>query len=1150
VIAPPVDPRDFASLVRDTKTSIRKALDIPEPPAGEDAQVPGEGIVRIFARLAEIVVDRLNGVPDKNLLAFLGLVGVDREPPQPAYVPLTFHLAQGATRARVPAGTAAAAAPAEGETDAPVYETESELVLTATLPVAAFTREPARDLYRDATAVTTRAGTAVPVFAGAVPIPHELYVADPLLSLPQPKDVTLRLGPFDAAHRWPAALAWSRFDGAAWQPVDPTVGVDAATNAWQLTFTALPPVAPTTVAGIAGAWLRARIETPLPPPEPADGEEPPPDTVQQAGLPPDAVFADGYRLDPGGPLAPFGESVPRQRVSIACQRALSKPGAAVTIDVEVDTTVPATPAASLELTWSYWNGSAWAALGTSTPDAATEPQGEAEFIDGTQAFTRDGTITFSAPADWSEAAVAGVTGYWLQAAITGGDFGSPPAYAAPMLRRLTLAYTWPLPRVQTLTRRVVIGRSNLRPDGALFGVTPLDLTKDVQPFGERPRFNDVFYLAADEALALPGARITLRITGTKNVSAAGKPVLVWEVYDAASGLWKAATVEQDTTEALTFAHDLSAVVVLRAPAPPAPVALAGQEHYWLRARLVGGDYGKDADFTTSKDTATGQTIVTPIKASWDPPSIKTVTIDYDFAAGPGAPAGVATLNDFRTSVPTGPFLPFTVTEDERPTFYLGVNGDFANDATTLFFELPDVTYSGAGGLIPAEPPAVVWEYRSPDGWQPLGTRDETRGFRGHGLLAFVAPADMSPSTEFSVSARWLRARWERGGYAASPQLARVLTNTIWARHVATVRDEVLGSSTGEERQVFRTARAPVLPGQRIDVRELGPPSAAELGTILAEEGEDAVAVVPATSDTPPETWVRWHEVVDFYGSGPRSRHYVLDRLTGDVRFGDARRGMPPPQGHSNIRATLYETGGGAVGNRPAGAVVQLKTAVPYVDNVTNPEPAAGGADAEAVEAVRERGPRQLRHGDRAVTIADVEDLARAASPGIARVLGVSATAAEDAGRVGLVVVPATAARQPVPSVELLARVQEFVENRLPPIVDLWVAGPGWVQIAVTAEVVPVSLERATDVQSAVRAALETFLHPLSGGPHAGGWPFGRTPRRSDLLALIERVPGVDHVRGLSVARAEAMPPPVPAALLVYSADHTIAMAGSTEGGEL
>jgi predicted phage baseplate assembly protein len=130
--------------------------------------------------------------------------------------------------------------------------------------------------------------------------------------------------------------------------------------------------------------------------------------------------------------------------------------------------------------------------------------------------------------------------------------------------------------------------------------------------------------------------------------------------------------------------------------------------------------------------------------------------------------------------------------------------------------------------------------------------------------------------------------------------------------------------------------------------------------------------------------VQWLETTDFYGSGPRDRHYGLDHLTGEIRFGDGLAGLIPPVGAGNLRLTEYRTGGGDAGNRPAGAIVQLKTTVPYVDKVTNYEAAAGGADAESLGSLIERAPRSIRHNGRAVTVEDFEDVALLASPEVAR----------------------------------------------------------------------------------------------------------------------------------------------------------------------
>jgi hypothetical protein len=97
----------------------------------------------------------------------------------------------------------------------------------------------------------------------------------------------------------------------------------------------------------------------------------------------------------------------------------------------------------------------------------------------------------------------------------------------------------------------------------------------------------------------------------------------------------------------------------------------------------------------------------------------------------------------------------------------------------------------------------------------------------------------------------------------------------------------------------------------------------------------------------------------------------------------------PPAGRNNIRMAQYRTSGGARGNRSAESITQLKTAVPYVESVINLEAADGGADQEDLERVKERGPQTLRHRDRAATAQDMEDLAYASSPEVARARALS-----------------------------------------------------------------------------------------------------------------------------------------------------------------
>ena len=43
----------------------------------------------------------------------------------------------------------------------------------------------------------------------------------------------------------------------------------------------------------------------------------------------------------------------------------------------------------------------------------------------------------------------------------------------------------------------------------------------------------------------------------------------------------------------------------------------------------------------------------------------------------------------------------------------------------------------------------------------------------------------------------------------------------------------------------------------------------------------------------------WTRVDDFFGSSPTDRHYVLDRTTGEIRFGDGRNGSIPVANAAN-----------------------------------------------------------------------------------------------------------------------------------------------------------------------------------------------------------------------------------------------------------
>lgn len=1185
--APRIDQRSMEQLVADTEqlleqyTSWRRPSQEP-PSTGNEL---GHVLVRVFARLASLVVDRLNQVPEKGFLAFLDLLGLELQPPRPARVPLTFTLATGSpVDALVPAGTRVAATPADDETQPVVFETERDLVVVRSQLVAVLTREPGTDRYADNSKIATgRSDGAFAVFQAGTPIDHALYLGHKLFGVDLPKEITLHVKPVSREHPWLAAVEWAWWNGEAWVVVQPSATGMLTDGAWELTLPGVPGVRARKIGEWHGTWLRGRLTTPLPRGEISADRESAQQTLLVRNQSPVMAYADGAQLDTAETFCPFGETGGADSFYLAFADGLSKPGAMVSIDVALAR--PALPAsAAAILTWEYWNGTAWTWFGDSSSTSATIPSPPHSFADGTQAFTHDGTVTFRAPSDWT--AGTGPDGpnvtnaYWLRARVSRSfSFRRP----GPAVERLTLGYTWPLPRIDTIETSVRIERTGRAPELGFTNQLAIDLSKDFWPFGEKPRLYDALYLADDDAFSRPGATISLHVAlndppgaGSRASDATQALRLRWEAWDAAAETWTTlgesgpgqqhvgGSSLDDPTEGFTRRPDATTEpITFTLPARLAPVTVNGQHHYWVRVRIVSGNYGIEAHYSPDTDD-NGDSTYRLVPASFQPPSIQSIKIDYDYRhpsdASLYAPlTSVLTENDFviedhtSDAAGAGSFTPFTPTVDQQPTLYLGferpdADTGFANRATQLYFGVPEALYDtpAPASQRSTEPPSVAWDYWNGHGWTRLGTRDETRGFATRGLVTFVGPPDFRRSVQFGQTAFWLRARWERGTYPRAPELRRVLTNTTWATQSLTVIDEILGSGTGDANQVFRTTRTPVLPGQIVEVREPEPPSPAEQATLTAEEGADAITIIRDASGRPAEIWVRWHQVPDFFESGSRSRHYVLDRLSGQISFGNGQRGMMPPISRNGVRATRYATGGGVRGNRPIGAVSQLLTTVPYVQSAANLEPSAGGSPLEDLDSIKVRGPKTLRHRDRAVVGADFEDLALQASTDVARAKVIVAQGLETAGSVGIVVVPRDDVPQPVPSIELLNQVQAYLEARLSPTVDLSVRGPAWVRVTVTAEVVPRSLDAATDVQSAISSRLAAFLHPLTGGPEGSGWAFGRRPFRSDLYSLVERTPGVDYVRLLQVDET-GDGTSQPETFLIFSGTHRITMVGGTDG---
>jgi len=124
-----------------------------------------------------------------------------------------------------------------------------------------------------------------------------------------------------------------------------------------------------------------------------------------------------------------------------------------------------------------------------------------------------------------------------------------------------------------------------------------------------------------------------------------------------------------------------------------------------------------------------------------------------------------------------------------------------------------------------------------------------------------------------------------------------------------------------------------------------------------------------------------------------------------------------------------------------------------------------------------------------------------------------------AGSLTVIIVPQSQDAQPQPSFELRQIVHDFLTLRAPATVaalNIAVIGPTYLPVGVAGILVPKDVSTAGSIAQAATAALQAFLHPLTGGPDGDGWAFGRGVFASDVAAILEAIPGVDHAEFLEL----------------------------------
>jgi hypothetical protein len=602
------------------------------------------------------------------------------------------------------------------------------------------------------------------------------------------------------------------------------------------------------------------------------------------------------------------------------------------------------------------------------------------------------------------------------------------------------------------------------------------------------------------------------------------PTLSWEYFDGQA--WRTVANLQDNTVNLRS----TGVVSFCVPPGLQSTEVAGRKSYWIRARLVGGDYGQEKvtvhivpDTTGGGSTQTVERSLSGIS----PPLLGSLNLSYSVCC-PSDPDYIITSDGGDTHDQTVAnttdaaklelFTPLSTSikrasssstkdsgENDRAV-YLGFDQAISGGPINVLFLSEDQDFGDDVYPLRVE---VLRE----TGFEHVVSDDRTRGLGESGVLSFNLTEPPPATTLFGASRRWLRlqpsTRFTNLG-DWNPKIRRAYLNAVFASASETQELEHLGSSDGSPRQKVALGRPPVLE-RSLELRVREPLGDEEVQALRAADPNDVVDKLTTGQLGP---WVLWKPIDILEEAAKDERRYSLNGDTGEIAFGDGIHGRIPPIGTDSIVAMTYKRGGGSAANRvTAFSTINLISPIQGVERVVAPDSAAGGSDPQTPEEVIRYAPVNQFMRDRALTLRDFETLAVESSRDI-----VQARALQSGAGVRLVAVVRGQNPQPTQAQwrELLRYLAERTSPSMAAPRAITKLPPRLVNIQVWLTLTVRSIEFSGEVDQWATKRIVSLLDPATGGLDNQGWPLGLLPTESDIAAAVDDIPNLEAIEGVTI----------------------------------
>ena len=719
-----------------------------------------------------------------------------------------------------------------------------------------------------------------------------------------------------------------------------------------------------------------------------------------------------------------------------------------------------------------------------------------------------------------------IQGNWIKARVKSIDIGGTTAkYAQIELGELHVKTDY----------YDVEGKGGFLPDMLFNDDLHISLEdKGFYPFGEYFRPYSLFYISSQEALSKKGSQISVHFT-LKSIAhelqTQAEKEMDWKLIMKESKIKKAAPHHVSILKVMWEYWNGQAWVVL-------PMDTEYQEIFYQMT-----EEGKDItiEFTCPFDIE--ETLVNSIPNYWIrvrvltidniyshevhylSPWIEDIRLSYNSNKNYQVIQQCLTENNLEyknqldfIKTDGGIFQPFSVIHSKAPAFYLGFDRPPTNGPISIFFNFLDFNFTES------EKPVIEWEYLRKKGnkaeWTPLKVMDYTYSFTRSGESRFLGPLDFAHESLFSKQRYWIRLLNRNVNISQknvhTPLLKGIHLNTVKVIQQVEVLDENPTNISTTSDSIYQLAHFPIL-SEEVWVDESNHISEEQVELFLNTES-DRVNILRDSEQNIQRCWIKWERVDHFIESTEEDRHYVINQSEGKIAFGNGQNGKKLPNQQSDYILVHYYIGGGTIGNVDRFQINRLHSSIPFVQAVSNPEPAGGGSNSEKLEEALERGPKLIKHRNRAVTAEDFEWLVREASQNVSKVKCLSnynSRMEKEVGTITIVILPESGVEGLQVFPELSLKIEKYImartANTLAFPEKIHVIKPAFLEISLHVTLVVEDLDMVVETELEAIQKINQFLDPLSGNDDGEGWEIGQRIHTSVFYSILKSIRHVHFV---------------------------------------